>query len=130
MKAPHDPDRVAIGARIAALRKQKGLSQAELALKVGVTTSAVGQWESGHTRPAMTIMRLLAHELDVRMEYILTGEEQGDDVTAKTDMELEFLMLARRMTRRQRAAFLHQMWEAVAEDGDGETVREARKVNA
>mgnify|MGYP000252532249 CR=1 FL=1 len=32
-------------------RKQKGISQAELASKLGVTQQAVGKWESGKSSP-------------------------------------------------------------------------------
>jgi DNA-binding transcriptional regulator YiaG len=36
---------------IRSLRNRLGISQAELAKLVGVSTVAVGQWESGHSRP-------------------------------------------------------------------------------
>ena len=36
-----------LGARIAALRKEKGMTQLELAQQMGVTDKAVSKWERG-----------------------------------------------------------------------------------
>ena len=46
-------------------RKQKGISQAELASKLGVTQQAVGKWESGKSSPDRKSTRLNSSHLAI-----------------------------------------------------------------
>ena len=62
---------------LAALRKKKGLTQAELAAAVGVSTSAVGNWEAGLRRPRYDTLLRLASVLDVTIDDLLSPPDQG-----------------------------------------------------
>ena len=52
-------------------RKQKHMSQAELASLLGVTQQAVGKWESGKSSPDPTTVAKLAEILDTTADYLL-----------------------------------------------------------
>lgn len=45
---------------IKSLRKKKGMSQAQIAIKLGITQGAVSQWEKGTTQPGA--MKALKHQ--------------------------------------------------------------------
>lgn len=62
---------------LAALRKQKGLTQEELAAALGVSTSAVGNWEAGLRRPRYETLRRLASVLGVTIDELLSPPAQG-----------------------------------------------------
>ena len=65
-----------LGKRIAALRREKGLKQDELAEKLGVSPQAVSKWENDQTCPDISILPLLAKILGVSVDALLTGEAQ------------------------------------------------------
>ena len=58
-------------ARLVALRKAAGLSQAELAKLVRVSPKSIGYWETSSVPPRSDILPLLAKALGVRVEDIL-----------------------------------------------------------
>ena len=60
-----------LGKRIAALRKQKGLTQEQLAEKVGVSAQAVSKWENDISCPDITLLPLLADLFDVSVDELL-----------------------------------------------------------
>ena len=62
-----------LGARIAALRRDQGLSQAELAQRLRISPSAVGMYEQGRREPSVEIVVALAGEFRVSTDYLLTG---------------------------------------------------------
>jgi len=63
------------GLFISALRKQNGLTQKELAEKIGVTDKAVSRWETGKGFPDVSILKLLAEVLNVSITEIVNGEK-------------------------------------------------------
>ena len=63
-----------IGSRIAALRKQKGLSQEKLAEKLGVSSQAVSKWENDASCPDISLLPALADVLGVTTDELLTGK--------------------------------------------------------
>ncbi len=63
-------DFVKVGNKIASLRKQKGLSQEELAEKLYVTRQALSKWENGSV-PSIDIVLLLAKSFGVTFEELL-----------------------------------------------------------
>lgn len=68
-----------MGDRIRALRQAKGYTQAYLAELLGVTKSAVSQWEDGSTGniKVKTFLRLVAI-LGTDTEYLVWGPERSD----------------------------------------------------
>ena len=60
-----------LGKRIAMLRKEKGLTQEQLAEKVGVSAQAVSKWENDVSCPDITLLPLLADILGVTVDELL-----------------------------------------------------------
>lgn len=66
-----------IGKRIAALRREKGLKQDELAEKLGVSAQAVSKWENDQTCPDISLLPLLAKTLGVTVDELLSGKQEN-----------------------------------------------------
>ena len=64
------------GEKIKAKRKAMGLSQEDLAEKLGVTRQAVSKWEMDRAQPTMTNLRELAEVFSVNMAYFI-GEDDS-----------------------------------------------------
>lgn len=67
-------DNEKIGSFIAALRKQKKMTQQELAEKVGVSNKAVSKWERGIGLPDVALLPILAEVLGITVTELLKGE--------------------------------------------------------
>ena len=52
-------------------RKKQGVSQAELASRLGVTQQAVGKWESGKSSPDPSTVARIAELLNTTADYLL-----------------------------------------------------------
>ncbi len=63
-----------IGEHIAAYRKKAGLTQEQLAEKMGVTAQAVSKWENGLTCPDLDSVARLSGFLGVSVEQLIHGE--------------------------------------------------------
>lgn len=75
--------------RMRELRKQKRLSQQELADLVGLHQSHIGRYERGASRPTADALKRLADALGVTGDYLLSG---SSDEVAKAKLEdREFL---------------------------------------
>ena len=66
---------MSIADRIQTLRKSKGISQEELADKVGVSRQAVSKWESGQSAPDIEKIILLSEFFGVTTDFLLKGIE-------------------------------------------------------
>lgn len=69
--------------RIQYLRKSKGISQEELADKVGVSRQAVSKWESEQSTPDLEKIIILSEFFEVTTDYILKGIEPTKDKDEK-----------------------------------------------
>lgn len=56
------------------IRKEKQLSQEELAEKIGVSRQAISKWEQGSGYPETEKLLVLSHELNVSLDYLMLGE--------------------------------------------------------
>ncbi|MBE6950942.1 MAG: helix-turn-helix transcriptional regulator [Ruminococcaceae bacterium] len=65
-----------IGKRIALLRKEKGLTQEELAQHMGVSPQAVSKWENDQTCPDISALPKLARLLGVTVDELLEGKAE------------------------------------------------------
>lgn len=64
-----------IGRFIAECRKNKKMTQAELAEKLGVTDRSVSKWENGRCMPDLSLFEPLCEELDISINELLSGEK-------------------------------------------------------
>lgn len=63
-----------IGSRIALRRKEKGMSQENLADKMGVSSQAVSKWENDVSCPDIGLLPRLASLLGMTVDELLTGD--------------------------------------------------------
>ena len=73
-----------IGQKIRKLRKAHGLSQEELAEKVGISTTHMSHIETGNTKLSLPVFAQIAEALEVRADDLLDGT-----ATATTSTSLE-----------------------------------------
>ena len=71
-------ERKSIGSFIAVLRKAKGLTQRELADKLGVSDKAVSRWERDETAPDLYLIPSIAEIFGVTADELLRGERAGE----------------------------------------------------
>ena len=71
------------GSTIAALRKKSGMTQLELAQKMGVTDKAVSKWENGRGIPDIELLKQMSELFQVDLETLLNGEEKKKKVPRK-----------------------------------------------
>ncbi len=64
-----------IGAFIAKCRKDKKMTQSELAEKLGVTDKSIGNWENGRNMPDLSLFKPLCDELDITINELMSGEK-------------------------------------------------------
>lgn len=64
-----------IGKFIAKLRKQKNMTQQELAKKLGVTDRAISKWENGRGLPDYSLLQNLCDTLSVSINELFSGEK-------------------------------------------------------
>lgn len=77
------------GSLVAELRKQKGISQTDLASQLGIHKNVLGRYERNEVFPSIDIARKVADILEVSLDF-LTGKEevQIDKVTSKRILEV------------------------------------------
>ena len=62
-----------VGNLISKLREEKGLSQSELGVLLGVTNKAVSKWENGRGYPDTSLLLTLAEVLGISVDELLRG---------------------------------------------------------
>ena len=70
-----DFDMKKTGARIKALRQSLGISQKNLAEKVGIAQNTLAQYEKGTSKMSIDVLVNLATELDTTSDYLLGLED-------------------------------------------------------
>lgn len=72
-----------LGTMIAELRKQHGMTQLELAEKMGVTDKAVSKWERDLSCPDINSLPNLAEVLGVSVEELMQSKKEADAPVSK-----------------------------------------------
>ena len=68
-------NQIKIGKFILNCRKDKGLTQEQLAEKLGVTSKSISRWENGKTMPDYSLLKDLCNELDINVNELLSAEK-------------------------------------------------------
>jgi transcriptional regulator with XRE-family HTH domain len=84
-----------IGTRVRAARRDRGLTQDELANLVGVSRSAVAQWETGRAGQVTGNLSRIAGALEVNVEYLMFGDDKRAAGAVQQGDELALLRLYR-----------------------------------
>ena len=88
-----------IGQRIKYIRKQRGISQEELAASAGIATTYVGQIERGIRNPTISVVENIANVLEVSIEEIVRSTDPDRLVSIAPTSELsEILILLERFS--------------------------------
>jgi transcriptional regulator with XRE-family HTH domain len=99
-------DEMSVGGRIRLVRAQRGWTQEALAEAVGVSRSAVAQWETDRAGQVRANLSRIADALAVSVEYLLHGEDKRAPAQAGAGDELALLRLYRECDPEDRAFLL------------------------
>ena len=90
-----------IGTFIAHLRKEKGMTQKELAQQLNLSDKAISKWERGESYPEITILPKLSALLEVSADELLAGQrkklEETDECSKCEAKEQQPSILGRRI---------------------------------
>ena len=101
-------DQIRIGQFIASQRKLQGLTQAELAEKLGITDRAVSKWERGKGMPDASLMLALCEALGITVNELLRGEKVEMEDNNQKNEEL-LLELAKSIEQKSKIIWTN-MW--------------------
>lgn len=87
--------RLGFAKRLKQARERKGLSQHKLAMQLGLTAGAVGQWEIGANSCQMTTLNKIADILGVTSDWLRKGESGDERDAAKNSGERRTLEVMR-----------------------------------
>lgn len=91
--------------KIRELRKEKGITQEQLADAVNVKKYTIGDWERNRTEPNITTLVAMADYFEVSTDYLLGRSDDTGLVQANANLtpdEEEILMLYRQMNFQDR----------------------------
>jgi transcriptional regulator with XRE-family HTH domain len=95
-----------IAIRIRAKRRSLGLTQDELAQRIGVSRSAIAQWETDRTGQVRANLTRMAAVLGVSVGYLMSGEQDGTVLAVEAADERALLNLYRQLGEPGRAELL------------------------
>lgn len=72
--------------RLKELRRERGLTQVQLAEQMGVSKGAVAMWEIGEREPNFETIAKLSQLFDRRIDYILGWSNDASSMTAMKDV--------------------------------------------
>ena len=104
-------DQIKMGKFIAALRKEKGLTQEKLGEKLGVTNKTVSRWENGNYMPDVEMLSLLSEEFGVSINELISGERlAAEDFKKAADSNLVTALSSSTFTLKEKIAFFRKKW--------------------
>ena len=99
-------ERKSIGMLIAALRRANGLTQKQLADRLGVSDKAVSRWEGDESLPDLTLLPVIADLFHITVDELLRGERRAQaDGAAEAQANADPERLKRQTRRVLNAAF-------------------------
>lgn len=105
-----------MGNRIRELRAEKNISQAQLAVAVGVTADAIGKYERSDREPKLKIWQKLADYFSVSVGY-LQGVEERLELTSELEQQSKHDAIWKGMAKTLRAASVGTItWEEAYQD--------------
>jgi transcriptional regulator with XRE-family HTH domain len=101
-------DQLAIGKFIALKRKEKNLTQEQLAEQLNISNKTVSKWETGKCMPDYGVIKNLCEVLEITISELLDGEEEKESIrTYDEEQTLELLRRVQELERQKNT--LHGM---------------------
>lgn len=96
-------DQQTTGKFIARKRKEKNLTQEQLAEKLGVSNKTISKWENGKCMPDYAVVKSLCQELDITVAELMDGEETEEKSirTYDGDQIMELLKRTQELERQK-----------------------------
>ena len=94
-----------IADRIQFLREQKGMTQSDLAKRLGITRSSVNAWEMGISGPSTQYVVELALMFGISTDYLLGVDKKASvaiDGLSERDVQLVFTLISHLKEKNQR----------------------------
>lgn len=99
--------------RLKDLRKQAGLTQVDVAEKLGISQPAYASWERGIKKPTQENLVKIAQILNVSVDYLVgNSEEKNDELD---NIELLFRMNSKGLTEDEKIVFKKELIEFMEE---------------
>ena len=99
--------------RLKDLRKQVGLTQVDVARKLGISQQAYASWERGAKKPTQENLVKIAQVLNVSIDYLVgNSEEKTDELD---NIELLFRMNSKGLTDEEKKVFKKELIEFMEE---------------
>ena len=99
--------------RLKDLRKQAGLTQVDVAEKLGISQPAYASWERGVKKPTQENLVKIAQILNVSVDYLVgNSEEKTDELD---NIELLFRMNSKGLTNEDKRVFKKELIEFMEE---------------
>ncbi len=110
------------GQRLKHLRNSRHITQADLAVKLGVSTSAVSMYEKGNREPNNSMLKKICAFFGVSVNYLLNGEPEGprdisellDEIKARLDEPEGIIVNGKIITAAEKDKLFNAMLVAVS----------------
>lgn len=87
------------GKRIAKLRKDKGLTQEQLADKLNISTDYIGKMENGRYGGSIDLLVEISEFFEVTLDYLILGKEMSDGTAIKETVKKVLLFVIECLTK-------------------------------
>lgn len=91
-----------IGKFIAALRKEKHMTQEQFAEKLGTSNRSISRWENGKTMPDLSMIPIVCEVLEISVTELLSGERLGKELQIKDSIGMMLELFDREKRRKSR----------------------------
>lgn len=87
------------GARIRKLRKQRGLTQEQLAERLNISVNYLGKLETGHYGGSIDLLIEITETFGVTLDYLVLGKVPPDESAVKETIKKKLLLLIEFLTK-------------------------------
>ena len=107
-------NQTAIGSCISKKRREKNLTQEQLAEKLGVSNKTISKWENGKCMPDYSIIEQVCRELSVTLPELMNGEDAAESSMRVYDDEqiLDLLRRTQDLERQKKFCMVSFSWSS------------------
>ena len=99
-------DQLAIGKFIALKRKEKNLTQEQLAEQLNISNKTVSKWETGKCMPDYSVIKNLCEVLEITISELMDGEEEKESIRSYDEEQtLELLRRVQELERQKNTLY-------------------------